>query len=482
MATLLNRRELIQLAAAGGTACLLCGRLPLFAAGAGTALISPGCRRSKVKIGRLYVGASGGQYGGLWPKPNLDLKKEIKFYEGEFKKIKDQISDVDFVVDELVSSPQQVEPLKEKLADVDGILVIHLTLGTSPIFNAIVDVGKPTMVFSAPYSGHEWSWFGQLRKEERGAKVEAILTSDYSQLAAAIRPFRAIHHLKEAKVCNLSTRDISGYAESMKEKFGTEIKLIELDRMLKIYESVDDSAAKAECDDWIKRAEKVVEPDEDEIFRSCKLALAFEKLLDEEDATVMAVDCYGSMYRKLPAFPCVGFTRLNDMGLGGICESDLQCGMTHIIMQGLCGKPGFISDPTVDESENAIILAHCLGTRKMDGPNGRMEPYKLRTIMERQEGAVPQVQMRIGQRVTQALLEGTDKILYFTGEIIDAPVALEDDRGCRTKITVRTDGCVEKLWKNWSAGLHRQTCYGDITKDLERFCRFMDIELIDESA
>ena len=111
-----------------------------------------------------------------------------------------------------------------------------------------------------------------------------------------------------------------------------------------------------------------------------------------------------------------------------------------------------------------------------------MEPYKLRTIMERQEGAVPQVQMRIGQRVTQALLEGNDKILYFTGEIIDAPVALEDDRGCRTKITVRTDGCVEKLWKNWTSGLHRQTCYGDITKDLERFCRFMEIELIDESA
>jgi L-fucose isomerase-like protein len=243
-----------------------------------------------------------------------------------------------------------------------------------------------------------------------------------------------------------------------------------------------------------REAEKVVEPSKREIFDSCKLALAFEKLLDEEDATklldeedatVMTVDCYGTMWDKtikLPAYPCLGFTRLNNMGLGGICESDLQCAMTHILFQGLVGKPGFISDPTVDESNNSIILAHCLGTTKMDGPDGPEAAYKIRTIMERQDGAVAQVQMRIGEKVTQAILIGTDLLRYFTGEIIDTPVSIEYDRGCRTKITVKVDGDTEKLWKNWSHGLHRQTCYGDITEDLARFCRFKEIELVDEAV
>jgi len=210
--------------------------------------------------------------------------------------------------------------------------------------------------------------------------------------------------------------------------------------------------------------------------------LAFEDMLDREDATLMTVDCYGTMWDKtikLPAYPCVGFTRLNNIGLGGICESDLRCAMTHIIMQGLSGKPGFISDPTVDESNNSIILAHCLGTTKMDGPDGPAAPYKLRTVMERREGVVPQVFMRIGQKVTQALLVDTDNLLYFTGEIIDAP---DIDRGCRTKITVKVDGDVETLWKNWSSGLHRQTCYGDITKELGYFCRFKEIKMIDEAV
>jgi L-fucose isomerase-like protein len=156
--------------------------------------------------------------------------------------------------------------------------------------------------------------------------------------------------------------------------------------------------------------------------------------------------------------------------------------MTHIILQGLTGKPGFISDPTVDEAKNSIILAHCLGSRKMDGPGGPIAPYKFRTIMERQEGVVPQVEMRVGQRVTQAILIGTDSLLYFTGEIIEAPVKIEDERGCRTKIDVRVDGDVTALWKNWSSGLHRQTVYGDITKDLQRFCRYEQIKLIDEAA
>jgi hypothetical protein len=118
----------------------------------------------------------------------------------------------------------------------------------------------------------------------------------------------------------------------------------------------------------------------------------------------------------------------------------------------------------------------------MDGPNGPASPYKLRTIMERQQGCVPQVQMRVGQKVTQAILIGTDLIQYFTGEIIAAPVGVEVDRGCRTKIEVKVDGSATNLWRNWANGLHRQTCYGDVTQDLAHFCRFKEIKMINEAA
>ena len=482
MESLFNRRELIQLAAAGGAVCFLGSRNFVFAAAPGEkVLISPGCRRSKVKVARIYMGIPVGDtpYSGLWPNPNIELKDEVRFYKSEFAKLRSELSDVDFVVDELVTSPEQIGTIKDKLQGADGILVIHLSLGTRGILNTILKVGKPTMVFSAPYSGHGWTRFSELQKRELGAKMGCLLTSDYRQLAAAIRPFRAIHHLREAKILNNTTNFSAEYASQIEKKFGTEIKKIELERVLDAYNAVNDSEANTETKRWIKEAVKVVEPPSEEIFKSCKLALAFENLLNQEDATVVTVDCYGSMYHKLPAYPCIGFTRLNNMGLGGICESDLRSAVTHILFQGLSGRPGFISDPTIDESKNSVILAHCLGTTKMDGPSKPAAPYKLRSIMEQQEGVVAQVKMRVGQKVTQAILVDTNLLLYFTGEIIDTP---ETERGCRTKITVKLDGDATKLWKNWSSGLHRVTCYGDITEELEHFCRFMEIKMVNEAV
>jgi hypothetical protein len=447
----------------------------------GSEIISPGCRGTKVKLARLFMGNP----AGLWPEPNLDLEKEMQFYRARFAELGDELSDVEFIVDQLVSIPEEVISIKDKLSAADGILVIHLTLEVSSVLNEILSTGKPTMIFAVPYSGHEWSNFGALMKEPIGAKMGCILSSDYYQLAFAIRPFRAIHHMREAKILNLTTYDFNEYADNIKKKFGTRIERIELDRVLDAYNSIKDSDAKEETSRLIKRAAMVVEPSETEIYKSCKMALAFEKLMDEESATVFTADCYGSMYKplcKAHAFPCIGFTRLNDMGLGGICESDLESAMTHILYQGLSGRPGFISDPTVDESNNTIILAHCLGSTKMDGPRGSCASYKIRTIMERQEGAVTQVEMEIGRKVTQGRLVGADLFPYFTGEIIGTPVSLEDNRGCRTKIAVRVDGDVTTLWRNWSHGLHRVTCYGDITRELELFCRFKDITVVNEAV
>jgi L-fucose isomerase-like protein len=390
-----------------------------------------------------------------------------------------EFADVDFVVNNIISTKEQLAGIQEVLKNVDGILAIHLSMGVSDLLRGILELKQPTVLFAAPYSGHEWSGFGALRQQEIGSRLECMLTSDLTQLAVALRPFRAIHHLREAKVLNVTSRALPAqYVSSMREKFGTTIQAVDRQRMLEFFNAVPDAAAEEETRRWVRQAQKVVEPDREEIFRSCKLALAFEKLMNEEEATVITVDCYGSMYRQLPAFPCVGFVRLNGMGLGGICESDLTSAMTFILMQGLSGRPGFISDPTMDESKHAIILAHCLGSTKMDGPEGPSAPYRLRSIMERQEGCVPQVFMRKGQKVTQGWLVGTEQFKYFTGEIIEVP---DSERGCRTQITVKVDGDCQKLWNNWANGLHRLTVYGDLTEDLRRFCRFKGISMVNEA-
>lgn len=473
----LDRRSFLQLSAAGavlylGAGCQTARPAPQASM---PGLVSPGCRRTKVRIARLYLGVPQAH----WPTPTMDIREEVKRYEAEFAKRPKAFADVDFVVNELITTPEQAQQVATRLGDVDGVLAIHLAMGVGGMFAPILAAGKPTVLFAAPYSGHEWVGYGAMMRKPEGKRLECMLTSDFDQLAAAVRPFRAIHHMREAKLLDVNKDAQSPeFVKGIRDKFGTEVKQIDRKRTLEAYNAVSDAAAEAEAARWMAGAMKVVELSRDEIVRSCKLALAFERLLDEENATAITVACYGSMYRQLPAFPCIGFTRLNDMGLAGICESDLRSAVTFLMLQSLTGKPGFISDPTVDESTDSIILAHCLGSTRMDGPDGPACPYRLRCIMERQEGAVPQVFMPVKRKVTQAELVGTDRLLYFTGDVIDAP---DTERGCRTKINVRVDGDIRALWQNWSEGLHRVTVYDDATADLRRFCRFMDIEMVDEA-
>ena len=473
----MNRREFMRLTAVGTLSCLGASNLITFAAQpAAPQLISPGCRKSKVKVARLYLGVPKPHY----PNPALDLAAERRAYESRFAKFSGELADVDFFVDELIGKPEELAPLKDRLQQADGILAIHLTLHTLPVMKELLKLGRPTIVFSAPYAGHEWFYLSDLRRSELGKSMECVLTTDYHELATAIRPFRALHHLREAKVLDLAAaHHPADYPAKVKDKFGTEIALLPLDRMLQVYDSISDPDAKAEAKRWTRNAKAVVEPSAEEIFKSCKLALAFQRLMDEEQATVMTVDCYGSMWRKIPAYPCIGFARLNDLGLGGICQSDLPCVMTHIIFQGLTGRPGFVCNPTFDFATDSATLIHCLGCTKLEGPDKPAARYKLRSVMEREEGAVPQVFMRVGQPVTQSIVADMSTLRYFTGKITATP---DTDRGCRTKITVRIDGNAERLWRNWSAGIHRVSCYGTLTRDLERFCRFAEMQLINEAA
>lgn len=99
-------------------------------------IISPGCRGSKVRVAKIYLGVP----KAPWPTPKMDLDEEVKRYEAEFAKRSKEFADVDFTVSELVSTADQAKKVKERLGDVEGILAIHLSMGISGMLGeALVD-------------------------------------------------------------------------------------------------------------------------------------------------------------------------------------------------------------------------------------------------------------------------------------------------------------------------------------------------------
>lgn len=482
-----SRRELLGTASAGLMAAGMSGRVSIAAPAGGASPFSFG----KTRVLRVFIGRHPG-----WPRPDLDVKAEAERLRKALDAVPGQ-EDVEYLGNVFVNDPKALAALMDQHKDTAGILAVQVCLGTSDFLNAMADSGRPTAVFATPYSGHEWSIVPDMQRN--GKKIDVIPTSRFEDVLDAVRVFRAISRLKETKVLFVggpNWKPGPEYVASIQKKFGTTVIPYEHTRLVEAYDSISPQAVEADADKWIRNAQRVREPKRDEILKSARFCLALQKVLADEKAFAITINCLGLFGRGLPAYPCFGFSRLNDLGLVGVCEGDLPSTMTQVIFQHMEGVPGFVTDPVFDTANNALIHAHCVSATKMDGPGGEAAPYEIRTHLEDHAGAVLQVKMRVGQEVTMAKLVGglpkglkapglaaspseswgTNIMLLSTGKIVDVP---DVDSGCRTKITVRVADA-RRMLENWSNGLHRVIFYGNHVQDVRRFARFTGLDVFEE--
>jgi L-fucose isomerase-like protein len=167
---------------------------------------------------------------------------------------------------------------------------------------------------------------------------------------------------------------------------------------------------------------------------------------------------------------------LNDSGLYGVCESDLQSTMTQLLITGYSAKPGFVSDPTFDTSRNEVIHAHCVAATRTRGVAGPASPYILRSHMEDNKGVSVQVEMPVRETITCAKFADPRTLLVSTGEVTGN---IDGSRGCRTKMVTRVADA-RKLVEGWSAGLHRVIFYGDHIEAAQRMGRLLGFKVFQE--
>jgi len=471
----ISRRQFIG-ATAGAAAALGAAGAMAARSGGGKAPLDALIKGTKTRIGKVYLGRP--QPG--WPMAKVDLESEVRRYEAQFAKLAPQLDDVEFVGNMLVSNGDQLNRAMERLKGVDGILAVHLTLGAGPFLRKLLELGAPIVLFTMPYSGHEWHIIAPLQRE--GKKIETYPSSEYSDIVTAIRPIRAIHRLRESKILYLARGDRPPdpkYVAAVKKRFGVEIKNIKYKQLAKAYKAADDAEVKADAKRWVAEAEKIVEPKQKDIEDASRMYIALRDLLLAEKAQAITIDCLGiGLMDKGLAYPCFGFSRLNSMGLCGICENDLKSTLTFLIVYYLSGKPGFVTDPVIDLSKNTIAHAHCVAALKMDGPNGKQCPYIIRSHLEDDRGAALYVRMEVGRKVTMARMIGADVMLFSTGEIIATPYL---ERGCRTKIVTKVADA-RKIMEGWSCGLHRVIFYDDHGEELRRLARLLDFKVVEEGV
>ncbi len=472
----MSRREFLGTAAvAGGT--LLAGGFvvrPLAAAEeAGWPKLPP------VKIHVVYVGT-----GGAWPTPTFDAPAEVTKFKDYLAGVESRLGDVRFVGGELIRNtvPAAAEAAG-KLKDADALLLVHLSFGSGEPLLKLVETRLPTAIFSQPFSGHDWMYVPRWQKA--GRKVILAPSSDYGELERAVALLRVPVRMRQSRILVVGAprgTTPACSAEEVRRSLGPEMVAIRPEQIAAAHKAVDLQAAEAEAQQyWIGPAQKIVEPARTDIINSARLYLAIKNLMIQERAqAITSSHCMGA-----PAKGCLTFSKLNDLGLVGACEGDMDSTLTMLLFAYAFGVPGFISDPLFDTAKNAVIHAHCTSTTKLDGPQGQRAPFLIRTQCDSNQGVSLEVQMRVGQEITCAKLVNLDTMLISAGKIIE----LTDfhDRGCRTQITTQVSNARD-MARNWCSSLegdmmtllHRVVFYGNHVESMRDLAVLLGLKVVEE--
>jgi hypothetical protein len=412
-----------------------------------------------------------------WPRPDLDFKQEMAGISGKLDELERRHPGlVRFTGGEWLKAPGDVEPWAKGLSDVDAVLLLDLTSSTSGIYAALDKVDIPKLLFTRPITG--WAFLDGARWIQQGRKCDMVASSSFEDLAPHLPMLRTMHHLRHSKV--LIVREgasARGGAEGFTRQFGTAMAFPSYQDLKAAYDAVDPGKARDEAREFTRGALKVVEPSASDIEKAARFHLAMKAVLAEEKANAITIDCLGGFHRgDLPAYPCMAWSKLNDEGLYGVCESDLLSTMTQLLLTSYSGRPGFVSDPSFDIHRNEVIHAHCVAATCMKGVGGKNSPYIIRSHMEDNQGVSVQVQMPLGEVVTCAKFSAPDTFLVSTGEVTSN---LDSPRGCRTKIVTKVADA-RKFVEGYTGGLHRVLFYGDYVRAVERMGRLMGFRVVKE--
>ena len=408
-----------------------------------------------------------------WPNIGYDFEaNKAEFMESLTK----NCPDVDFVPVTAMKDADAAKILQsEKQTDAYIVYLSGCLWGNVP--ETVAGSGKPTVLVDNLFAGSGEFLTSYARVRRQGLPVTAVSSSDFKDTVQAVRALDTIRKLKDSTVLVVGGKPDT----KIEECFGTQMKGIEFPEINQAYNTTDETAAKKWADKWMKEAAQIIEPTKTDIFKSAILYVAMTDLMKKYSAQAIAVNCLGGFYGgHMPAYPCLGFMQLNNDGLVGACEADQRSTITMLLMNYMVGRPGFISDPVIDTSQNRIIYAHCVAPTKVFGPDGPSNPFHIRSHSEDRKGACDRSLMPLGEMTTTIEFDaGKKQVIFHQGKTVEN---VDLDLACRNKLAVEVQGDVHKLlnyWDQW--GWHRVTFYGDFKRQVFQMAQLLQFEVVEEA-
>jgi L-fucose isomerase-like protein len=478
---------------------------------------SEAASEEKVRIALVFF-ANSKTTPEMWPYPDFDCDRRIREVTQVVRAGCPQFEFTPVVV----ATPADFSKALALKDAVDGYLVYVVTLNWEMgIGNLLPQLRKPLIVADEFLGGCGSFLTGVSAARTQNVPLVAVSSTRLDDLLATTRVFAGVkqpgctpatfaRRAEEAyrqtlpapgnlksKEDTVALTDISECLERLRESTflivgagqpGTEqtflngIKAIHVgfDEFKTHYETVDQDQAAAWGSRWIKEAEQVVEATPAWINKAGAMYLAMQSLMKKYRTGNITMNCLGGFGAgQIEAYPCLGFRQLLNDGQQGVCEAMPADTISMLMGRYLTGRPGYVSDPALDTSRNQICYSHCMAHTKVFGTNGPANPFRIRTLHNRDpRGCCAQSFMPAGYLTTSFLVYLASKTMVIhqartTGN-------LDADRGCRTQLVGDVRGDIFKLFNHWDSW-HRVTLYGDVKEPLAELGRALGLKIVEEA-
>lgn len=263
---------------------------------------------------------------------------------------------------------------------------------------------------------------------------------------------------------------------------GIPLEYIPFAEVNEAWSSADKEETRSVAEKWKKNSRAVIDIPVATLETSAAMYIGMKAVLTKHEANAITINCLGGFYGgHIHAYPCLGFHELNNEGLVGGCECDVNSAATMLAFSTLAsGRPGYISDPVIDTSKRQIIYAHCVASNKVFGPDGQANPFDIMTHSEDRQGASVRSILPVNYITTSLQINQDRKEILFHQAV--AVSNDPDDRACRTKLCGEPVGDIEKLFTMWDRwGWHRVTFYGDLKAPVKDFADTIGWKIVEEA-
>jgi hypothetical protein len=482
-------------------------------------LVSAASGEGKTRVRIIYALHGMKQPGPDWPNIGFDFAPVVERINRELAQ---RCPGFEFLVS-TATGPEQAKKIldADKSAAIDGYLVYQLNCWNQ-VVQTFANLGKPVLYADFQYGGSGGFLVytaGFLRA--KNPNVGFVASSRIEDVAEAVKCFSLVKkggsaadfvaattrlriertprsgastvapddvktlpiadclaRIKQSRILAIHGLQ-SGEASPL---MGIPVTNVSYTELNDAWKAADKDACRAMADRWQATAQAITAVDRKTLETSAAMYFGQKALLKKYGANAITINCLGGFYGgHIHAYPCLGYHELNNSGLVGACECDLNSTATMVLMSTLTeGRAGYISDPILDTSKRQIVYAHCVASNRPFGPQGAANPFQILTHSEDRQGAAVRSLLPLGYMTTTVqFMSGPKVVAFHQGKTVENVI---DDRACRTKLAAEPCGDIEKLFTQWDAfSWHRVTYYGDLKEQVLALADALKFKVIHEA-